>query len=266
MNKAMCLIGAGFILVGMAAPVEARVLRYWINGKAYLYDTGDPQQVERASQRIAAAKAAYAARVRADAELASNPIVNVLGSPAQKEAAAARARFEQVLSEEGRPPAAASAARGERPTSRKIARANSVRRLSTVKTTPNRDIARDKTQLALNAGPDGPRPIGEPPSEAPLAREVTLNPAPTWTNLQAAPKPSLKSITFDLSSGIKSVQMTDGTVHEEPLDSSIVAKLGQLEPAAGSLNAFLEQVRGTRPLDITVTATPSSSSSTNQPE
>src|SRR5689334_21134501 len=89
------------------------------------------------AQRIAAAKAAYAARVRADAELASNPIVNVLGSPAQKEAAAARARFDQVLSEEEPAPAAAPAAGGDGPTSRKMTRANSVRRLSTIKITPN---------------------------------------------------------------------------------------------------------------------------------
>lgn len=105
MNKATCLVGAAIILGGMAGPVQARVLRYWIDGKAYFYDTRDRQQVERASQRIEAAKAAYAARIRADAELASNPVVKVLGSAAQKEAAAAHARFEHVLSEEEPSPA-----------------------------------------------------------------------------------------------------------------------------------------------------------------
>src|SRR3954454_15527958 len=128
MNKATCLVGAGLILGGMAGPVEARLVRYQINGNVYSYSTRNRQQVERAHHRIAVAKAAYAARVRADAELASNPIVNVLGSPAQKEAAAARARFEQVLSEEEQPPAAASAARGERPTNRKMTKAKYVRR------------------------------------------------------------------------------------------------------------------------------------------
>ena len=72
--------------------------------------------------------------------------------------------------------------------------------------------------------------------------------------MQGAQKPFLKSITFDLSSGIKSVQMTDGTVHEEPLDSSMVSTLRSLEPAAGSLNAFVEQVRANRPLEVTVTS------------
>jgi len=40
--------------------------------------------------------------------------------------------------------------------------------------------------------------------------------------------------------------MTDGTVHEEPLDSSTVSKLGSVEPAAESLTSFVEQVRTKR--------------------
>jgi len=71
--------------------------------------------------------------------------------------------------------------------------------------------------------------------------------------LQEAQKPALRSVTFDLFSGIKSVQMTDGTVHEEPLDSSMVTTLRSLEPAAESLNSFLELVRTHAPLDLTVT-------------
>ena len=267
MNKAMCLVGAGFILVGMAGPVEARLLRYQIEGKAYLY------VYTRNPSRSNAHRSGSRPRKRPTLpRLGLMRNWRAIRSSTSWDHRRRRRRLRRGLvlrrSCPKRAGACGSISRppGERPTSRKIARANSVRRLSTVKTAPNRNIARDRTQLALNAGPDGPRPIREPPSEAPRAREVTLNPAPTWTSLQGVQKPSLKSITFDLSSGIKSVQMTDGTVHEEPLDSSIVAKLGQLEPAAGSLNAFLEQVRGTRPLDITVTATPSSSSSTNQPE
>src|SRR3954469_23773858 len=100
MNKATCLVGAGLILGGMAGPVEARLVRYQINGKVYSYSTRNREQVARARYRIAAATAAYSATIRADAELASNPVVNVLGSPAQKDAAAAQARLEQVLSEE----------------------------------------------------------------------------------------------------------------------------------------------------------------------
>src|SRR3954471_11448370 len=90
MNKATCLVGAGLILGGMAGPVEARLVRYQINGKVYSYSTRNREQVTRARYRIAAATAAYSARIRADAELASNPVAKVLGSRAQKDAAAAR--------------------------------------------------------------------------------------------------------------------------------------------------------------------------------
>ena len=253
MNKAACLVGAAVILGSMAGPVEARVVRYRIDGKAYSYDTRDRQQVERARQRIAAAKAAYAARIRADAELASNPVVKVLGSPAQNEAAAAQARFEQVLSEEEptAAPAAPVGAPGQRPTGRKVAGANSGRPPSAMKTRPNRTIVRERARFALNAGPDEPRPPAEPPSRA--GPEATTDSGPEWTSSQEGPKPTLKSVTFDLSSGIKSVQMTDGTIREEPLDSSMVSTLRALEPAAASLNAFVEKVWNSRPLDLTVT-------------
>jgi len=79
-------------------------------------------------------------------------------------------------------------------------------------------------------------------------------------------KPALKSITFDLFSGIKSVQMTDGTVREEPLDSSIVSTLRLLEPEAGSLNSFVEQLRTDRPLEVTVTPPASSDPTSIRPE
>jgi hypothetical protein len=59
-------------------------------------------------------------------------------------------------------------------------------------------------------------------------------------------KPVLKAVTFDLGAGIKTVQMADGTIYEEALDSSTVSKLGSVEPAAESLATFVEQVRAPR--------------------
>ena len=55
-------------------------------------------------------------------------------------------------------------------------------------------------------------------------------------------KPAIKSVSFDLSSGIKTIRMMDGTVHEEPIDSSAMSKLGS-EPAGASLTSFVDQVR-----------------------
>src|SRR5215212_3617544 len=108
MNRAGCLVGAGILLGSMAGPVEARVVRYEIDGKVYAYETTDRQQVERAQQRIGVAYAAYAAKVRADAELVSNPLLKIVGSAAQREAAAAQARLQQVMSQQEPIPPAAS--------------------------------------------------------------------------------------------------------------------------------------------------------------
>jgi hypothetical protein len=55
-------------------------------------------------------------------------------------------------------------------------------------------------------------------------------------------KPAIKSVSFDLDSGIKTVFMTDGSVHEEPVDSSTASKLSA-EPAGAGLTSFLDYVR-----------------------
>src|SRR5215210_3519757 len=100
MNEVGRLVGVAALVLGiMPGRVEARVVRYEINGKVYAYETTDRQQVERARQRIEAANAADAAKARVDAELVSNPLLKVLGSPAQREAAAAQARLQQVVSQ-----------------------------------------------------------------------------------------------------------------------------------------------------------------------
>ena len=79
MNKGRCVGGAvALALVGLAGPVEARVVRYEINGKVYAYDTTDRQQVERARQRIEAANAADLAQAAANAERARSPVAALL--------------------------------------------------------------------------------------------------------------------------------------------------------------------------------------------
>jgi len=56
----------------------------------------------------------------------------------------------------------------------------------------------------------------------------------------------VKSVSFDLSSGIKTVQMTDGSVHKESIDSGTVSKLSA-EPPGASLTGFVDQVRKPKP-------------------
>jgi hypothetical protein len=87
-----------------------------------------------------------------------------------------------------------------------------------------------------------PKRAGEASSPAPRAVASTPNVSPEPASLTSGPKPAIKSVSFDLSSGIKTVRMTGGTVHEEPIDSSTVSKLGA-EPAGASLTSFVDQVR-----------------------
>jgi len=82
------------------------------------------------------------------------------------------------------------------------------------------------------------------PEAAPTPRVAT--PAPNRVSEPAGPtggpKPPIRSVSFDLSSGVKTVQMTDGSVHEEPIDSGTLSRLGA-EPAGASLTSFVDQVR-----------------------
>jgi hypothetical protein len=62
-------------------------------------------------------------------------------------------------------------------------------------------------------------------SLAPHAAASAPSPIPEPVGSRTGQKPALKSVSFDLASGIKTVFMTDGTVHEEPIDSSTASKL-----------------------------------------
>src|SRR5918994_2088426 len=90
MRKGLGLFVGGFASLAMLGGSQAKMVRYEINGQRYSYNTNNRQQAEEARRRLAAANAAYAARLKAEAERASNPLAAVLGSPTQREAAEAR--------------------------------------------------------------------------------------------------------------------------------------------------------------------------------
>src|SRR5918997_640912 len=95
------LIGCGVIALGVCAAAgsaQAKLVRYEIDGKRYSYSTNNIQQTREARRRIEAANAAAAAKTRAEAELAVNPIARLFGSRAQREAAEAQARLQQSVS------------------------------------------------------------------------------------------------------------------------------------------------------------------------
>ena len=209
MNGTGSLLGAALALGAMIGRAEARMVHYEINGQRYSYSSNNRAQVAEARQRIEAASTADAAKRRADTELAGNPLLKIVGSPAQREAAEAQARLQKLLSEEQRAaaPFSPASARGA-------------------------DRKRQVRQALVK---------GETRSRSPM----TKLPWPS-AQLRSGPaqqKPAVKAVTFDLSSGIKTVQMTDGTIHEQPFDSSTLSKLGSMEPATESLTTFVEQVR-----------------------
>jgi hypothetical protein len=96
-NNAVRLGFFGLSLGLAAGTAEAKLIRYEINGQTYSYSTNNIQQTKEARRRIEAAAAASAAKARAQAEATGNPLATVFGSPAQREAANADARLQQVL-------------------------------------------------------------------------------------------------------------------------------------------------------------------------
>ena len=80
---------------------QAKIISYQIKGQTYMYDTLDLQQVRIARERIKAAKTADEAGARASAEASKNPLVRIVGSHAQAEAARADAELKRTLSTNG---------------------------------------------------------------------------------------------------------------------------------------------------------------------
>jgi hypothetical protein len=237
---------AGFAvaLAAMIGGAQAKMVRYEINGQTYWYSTNNRQQTEEARQRISAANAAAAAKSKADAELAANPLAGIFGTETQRQAKDAQARFEQAVS---RP--AASADQSVAPEkSKRVTRAPA-------KASPERPApaeARKPPLLAKARSERLARAEAKKPPEPTKrsARVVPAQPAvvPVKRIAEPAekdgpPKPAVKSVSFDLSSGIKTIEMTDGTVHEEPFDAKALSKLEPAQPAASALTGFVDQVR-----------------------
>jgi hypothetical protein len=223
MKKTLRMIAASTLTLGvMIGAAEAKKISYEINGQRFTYDTNDSEQVASARKRIDAANAADAAKTKAEAERARNPLAAAFGSQAQQEAAQAQTRLQQVLTEQ----AEADAALKRR---RAVQAAKEERR-------------KTEEQVAEPAQAE-PEPLTSeaeqaPPPAAPRS-QAAAEPAPAGETAT----PTIKSVSFDVGSGIKTTIMTDGAVHEEPFDSSTLAKLDADPEDADSLNAFVNQLR-----------------------
>lgn len=240
MNKTLRIVAASTFMIGAAiGGAEAKKVSYDINGQRFTYDTNDPEQVEIARKRIDAANAADAAKAKADAERVQNPLAATFGSQAQREAAQAKTRLDQVLAEQAQADAALKRQRAAR---------EEQRRKQADESTTQESVSRES--------PSEEKVAETPPAEQPapaVAAEQAPPPAapdPAPVSAQAVPPaqpegtpPTIKTVSFDVASGIKTTVMTDGSVREEPFDSSTLAQIDDDPEDAGSLNAFVKQLR-----------------------
>lgn len=221
MRKTFTLLGASVVIFGiMNSAGEARLVRYEINGKQYSYSTNNIAQTAEAKKRIAAAKAAEAAKAKAVAEKSKFPLTAAFGSQAQKDAEETEKQLQQILA--GKSPADET----EEPF---------------VKVSSNRDgKAQDKPSRQATASKPPQKAVAPIRSQAmSLPRVVPVVAEP----LDAAAATKLKSITFNVESGIRTIIKVDGTIEEEPFDSRVLSYLIPELENANSLVAFVRQLR-----------------------
>jgi FtsZ-interacting cell division protein ZipA len=239
MNKTLTILGASAIALGLlAGNAQAKKVFYEVNGQRYSYETTDPDQVAAARKRIEAANAADAAKAKAEAERASNPLAAVFGSPAQQEAVDTKARLDQLIAEQD-----------------KAAAAKPQRIVRTPKEEPAKKRAEDQSpapQEEQATASDEQSPADVEPAKTASADTTSAPASP-----EPAPKPAVKSLSFDGETGIKTIIMTDGSIHEEPFDVGILSSLASERADAGSVTAYLNGFRRTAPGDITGSTTPS---------
>jgi hypothetical protein len=231
------------MLGAMPHQAEARLVRYEINGKQYSYSTNNIAQTAEAKRRIAAAKAAEAGKARAEEEKTKFPLAAAFGSQTQKEAAEAKKQLEQLLSgkdqavEAPKPAPERRTAQGPKPQDKPSPQISEAK-------APQPTLAPLKV-TAIRTGMS--RPTSSPAIAEPLTERFQTR---------------VKSVTFDVATGIKTTIMIDGAVEEEPFDSSMLAHLDPELGPGNSLMAFVKQLRKTAPEDAVGSITPK----TGQPE
>jgi hypothetical protein len=212
MSRMSTALGALVVAIGaFTGGVEAKTVFYEINGQRYSYDTNNRQQSGAARQQIEAAKAAEAAQVKAAAERASNPLVAIFGSQAQKEAAEAQAQLEKIIADQQK---AAAARKGQR--AAPAAKDDSVAKSAAEKVGETTGIIqREQTAVAALTAAQSPSPRAAPDLRGSVE---SIQP-------DSASKAAIKSISLDAETGIKTVIRVDGSIQEELFDPSILSKL-----------------------------------------
>jgi hypothetical protein len=233
MNKTLMLLGASIVAHGMMfGGAEARLVRYEINGKQYSYSTNNHAQTAEAKKRIAAAKTAEAAKAKADVEKSKNPLAAAFGSSTQKEAKEADERLRQILSGPTEYMAVSQPVRDRVGDSDKKPQDKQPRQASDTK-----DAQKPIVVVRAPA-----KPIRVSASTASLVIAEPVDP-------QRQTK--VKSVSFDIQTGIKTTIMIDGAIEEEPFDSSALSFLAPEPERTNSLTAFVKQLRKVAPEEAT---------------
>lgn len=233
MKKTLVLLGASIIMLGaLNGGAEARKVTYEINGKRYSYSTNNLAQTAAAKRRIEAARAAEAAKAKADTEKAQNPLTAAFGSSTQREAKEAQEKLQQLLSERSEDTATLQ---------------------PTVQSSRERRAGRrgKRQDLVREAFTAGTLPKSAPSMRAPT-KATTVTAAPAVAEpLDIRHRIKVRSVSFDVETGIKTTIMIDGTVVEEPFDSSVLSALVHGDEDKSSLMAFVNQLRKTAPEEAT---------------
>ncbi|MBB4039472.1 hypothetical protein GGR34_001114 [Microvirga flocculans] len=232
MNKTLALLGASTVfLAAMSSGSEARLVRYEINGKQYTYSSNNRTEATEARKRIAAAKAAKEAKAKAEAERNEYPLVAAFGSKLQTEAKEAEARLQKLLSGKSQPSETARSADEDR--SEQAGRAQDRPQRGSPPAKPAQQA------VVASAAPMAPMADSAP-------EPVPAKPQPAVAEPLDTPSASkVKSVSFDVESGIKTIIKADGTIEEEPFDSSVLSQLTRDLEKANSLMAFVKQLRET---------------------
>lgn len=237
MDKIIMMLGVAAITLGATSQgAEARKITYEINGKRYTYESRNPKQAAIARKRIDAASAADAAKAKADAEKAKTPLAYVFSSPIQKEADEAQARLQEALGEPDQPEAVRKREQPSKATRQSQRRRNQGAEQARQADAPS-DKARNVVQKQLEPAAD-------------LARLSRTTSEPQAASSGQA-KPMVKSVSFDVESGIKTTIMLDGSIQEEPFDSATLSKLAFEQEGSGSLADFVKRLRNSSPVEAT---------------
>jgi hypothetical protein len=224
MGRIFTALGASVVVLAtLTSSVAAKTVFYEINGQRYSYETNNRQQAAAARQQIEAAKAVGAAQAKAAAERASNPLVTIFGSQAQREAAEAQAKLEKVIADQQQAAAARKTQRAL-PT----AKDDSVAKLAGEKVSePVGGNERQQTTLAANTAVQS----------VTSASATDLRGAVKPANSDRASQAAIKSISLDAETGIKTVIRVDGSIHEELFDPSVLSTLDPDQRSATGISS-----------------------------